>query len=282
MNQQFTKMHGCGNDYLFFNCLENEIESPDILARKLSPRRFSVGADGIVLICKSNVADAKMRMFNADGSEGEMCGNAIRCVGKYLYERGFTDKRTLQIETLAGIKELKLNMQDGRVESVRVDMGRADFSPDAVGLASDTEYVDRMIDVNGTGYKLTALSTGNPHAIVYTSDPKTLKLDKLGPMLEKHPIFKNRINAGFVHIINESELEMRVWERGSGETLACGTLACAAVAASVKNGRLKPGIGVNVHLPGGTLTVECDPDFRIHMTGPAEFVYDATADTDIM
>lgn len=276
MKLNFTKMHGIGNDYIYFNCLDSELENPSETAIKLSPRHTSVGADGIVMICKSDVADAKMRMFNADGSEGKMCGNAIRCVGKYLYDRGITNKTELKIETLSGIKILSLSVKDGTVESVRVDMGYADFSPKAVNLDSDDEHIDRELEVDGKIYKITALSVGNPHAVVYVDDPDVLDLEKLGPKFENHPLFKDKVNTEFVQKISDTELKMRVWERGSGETYACGTGACATVASSVKNGLVKAGAPITVSLIGGKLTIECTPDYKIFMTGSAEFVYDGT------
>ena len=268
-------MHGIGNDYIYVNCFEKELENPNSLSVEMSKRHFSVGADGIVMICRSDVADAKMRMFNADGSEGKMCGNAIRCVGKYLYDNGMTDKTRLDIETLSGIKHLTLNVENGKVASVKVDMGIASLVPAEIPVITDKErFVGEEITVCGKSYKMTAVSMGNPHAVTYLDDIASLDLEKIGPHFENYPIFPERVNTEFVKIIDEKTLEMRVWERGSGETYACGTGACATVVASVVNGICKTATPVTVRLIGGELTITVLDDMRVIMEGSATKVYD--------
>ena len=274
MTLHFTKMHGIGNDYIYFNCMEKELPDPAGVAIAMSPRHLSVGADGIVMICRSDVADAKMRMFNADGSEGRMCGNAIRCVGKYLYDNGIVRKTVLTVETLSGIKTLTLTVENGLVASVSVDMGIADFTPAVIPLAADEEYVDRPVEVLGRTWRMTAVSMGNPHSVTYVEDVDALDLVAMGPHFENHPLFPERVNTEFVQIIDRNTLKMRVFERGSGETWACGTGACATVAASVKNGIVRFEEPITVKLIGGDLSIVCHRDYRITMTGPATKVYD--------
>ncbi len=274
MKIPFTKMHGIGNDYIYVNCLQTPLNSPEEWARRLSPRHFSVGADGLVLICPSAVADAKMRMFNADGSEGKMCGNAIRCVGKYLYDNGFCQKSPITIETLSGIKTLALTVEKGKVALVSVQMGRADFAPEALPMRRDTPALLAPLTVNGTEYRFTGVSMGNPHAVVFGGDPYELPLEQIGPLFERHPLFPERVNTEFVQMLTPTHLKMRVWERGSGETWACGTGACAVAAAAVKNGFSPVGAPVTVSLRGGDLTILCDEDFSITMTGPAAKAYE--------
>ena len=273
----FTKMHGAGNDYIYFNCLDSELADPAGVAVALSPRRHAVGADGIVMICKSSVADAKMRMFNADGSEGKMCGNAIRCVARYLSERvgGFSDELT--VETLAGIKRLKINRdEDGAFRSVSVEMGRAILDGRHIPVDADGLIRDYPLSVGRKTWDITAVSMGNPHAVTFVSDTGRLDLEKIGPLFENHPFFPDRVNTEFVKPISETELEMRVWERGSGETFACGTGACAAVVASCITGRCPFDVPVTVRLRGGNLEILCRSDFTVQMTGGAEFVFDGT------
>ena len=228
MKLNFTKMHGCGNDYIYFNCFEQEVMEPESLSIRLSDRHFGIGGDGIVLICPSEVADAKMRMFNADGSEGKMCGNATRCIGKYVYEKGMTDKTHFTLETLGGIKTLDLTVKDGIVEEVSVDMGKAIFEAKEIPVISDkNEVVSEPLTVDGREWKITCVSMGNPHCVIFTDVIKDMPLEKIGPKFENHPMFPERINTEFVEYVDETHLKMRVWERGSGETLACGTGACA-------------------------------------------------------
>lgn len=272
---EFTKMHGIGNDYIYINCFEKELENPGKLSIEMSKRHFSVGADGIVMICRSEIADAKMRMFNADGSEGKMCGNAIRCVGKYLYDNGMTEKTKLDIETLSGIKRLDLNVENGKVESVKVDMGKASLVPSDIPVLTDKErFVDEPLTICDKEYRLTAVSMGNPHVVTYLDDIKSLDLENIGPHFENCPRFPERVNTEFVRMIDEKTLDMRVWERGSGETYACGTGACATVVASVVNGICKKNTPVTVRLIGGELTITVLDDMRVIMEGTATKVYD--------
>ena len=270
---KFTKMHGVGNDYIYFNCFEQTIDDPQELAIRLSNRRIGVGADGIVLIMPSEVADLRMRMFNADGSEGKMCGNASRCVGRYAYERGLTDKTELTMETMSGIKTLSLSVEDGKVRSVTVGMGAVSIRPKDIPAICDSDrMINFPINIKHTTRMVTCLSVGNPHCVTQCSDPDKLNLEEIGPLYENNPVFPERVNTEFVKIIDRHTIQMRVWERGSGETLACGTGACAAAAASVENGLCDPG-DVTVRLKGGTLIVNYT-DGIVTLTGPATFVYD--------
>lgn len=268
-------MHGIGNDYIYINCLEKEIENPEELSVEMSRRHFSVGADGIVLICRSDIADAKMRMFNADGSEGKMCGNAIRCVGKYLYDNKITNKTELSIETLSGIKYLTLEVKNEKVKNVSVDMGVAVTDPLQIPVISDQEIVKNFpLEVDGEIYPITCVSMGNPHAVTFVDNVDILELEKIGPKFEHHPLFPERINTEFVKVIDRTTLQMRVWERGSGETYACGTGACASVVASVINGFCDTDTPVTVKLIGGDLKITVTKDFRVFMTGSATKVYE--------
>lgn len=271
----FTKMHGIGNDYIYVNCLDGELPFPEKLSAAMSPRHFSVGADGLVMICSSEIADAKMRMFNLDGSEGKMCGNAIRCVGKYLYENGFVKKTELAIETLSGTKYLRLHIAEGRVESITVDMGKAILDAENIPVVSESaRVIDMPLDIDGEIYRMTCVSMGNPHAVVYVSDPDALNLEVLGPKFEYHPVFPERVNTEFIRVMDRKNLQMRVWERGSGETYACGTGACAAAVASILNGYCDLRDDITVHLVGGDLVIRAEDDFRVFMTGPATKVYE--------
>ena len=274
MKINFTKMHGCGNDYIYINCFIQEIKNPNKLSEIMSPRHFSVGADGVVLILKSDIADARMRMFNLDGSEGKMCGNAIRCIGKYLYDNGLVNKKEISIETLSGIKYLKLFVENDLVKKVSVDMGYASFEPKKIPVLKNNEMINEECFINGANYKMTAVSMGNPHAVIYLDEIDNLDLEHIGPLFENNKLFPERVNTEFIKIIDENHLNMRVWERGSGETYACGTGACAVVASSVKNGICNFDETVYVHLVGGTLEITCDKDYKITMTGPATKVYD--------
>ena len=271
----FTKMHGAGNDYIYIDLFVSPLDfDPADLARKMSPRHFSVGADGVVLILPSTVADAKMRMFNLDGSEGKMCGNAIRCVAKYLSDHSLVKKDVLTVETLSGIKTLRLFFEKGEVTSVSVDMGRAVFAPaDIPVLYEDAEMVEAPIKVLGKEVKMTAVSMGNPHAVIFTSGVDDLDLAKIGPTYENLSIFPERVNTEFVELSDARTLKMRVWERGSGETYACGTGACATVAAAVKTGRVPACEPITVRLIGGDLTITVDRNYRVTMTGGAKEVY---------
>lgn len=271
----FTKMHGIGNDYIYINCTNGEPSDPPALARAMSPRRFSVGSDGLILICPSDIADAKMRMFNADGSEGKMCGNGIRCVGKFIYDKGIRRKRSLDIETKSGIKHLELSIgKDGLVDSVRVDMGKYSILPADIPVMSDKPLISSPIEVDGQQYRVTAVSMGNPHAVIFVNDTENLPLSQIGPLFEHHHIFPEQTNTEFVRVIDEKTLLMRVWERGSGETLACGTGACAAVAASIECGICHTGEEITVKLLGGDLKITCLDDNTVYMTGTATTVYE--------
>ena len=275
MGLKFTKMHGIGNDYIYFNCFNQQIEDPEKLAEKISDRRFGVGGDGIVMIMKSNVADFRMRMFNLDGSEGKMCGNATRCIGKYVYERGLTDKTEFTLETLSGIKTLRLKVADGVVESISVDMGKAELAAANIPVLSDTEKViGKLCKVGGGFHKITCVSMGNPHCVMFTEDIDSLDLEKIGPDFEFDPMFPERVNTEFVEVIDAKTLKMRVWERGSGETWACGTGACAVCVAAVENGISPIGEDITIKLRGGNLVIKYMPDGTVNMTGPATFVYD--------
>ena len=278
----FIKMHGAGNDYIYIDRFGAPLDfDPADLARKMSPRHFSVGGDGVVLILGSEIADARMRMFNADGSEGKMCGNAIRCVGKYLYDHRLVTKRIITVETLSGVKTLRLTVEGDKVVSVSVDMGRADFTPSSIPVLFDgSEMRDEEVVVLGETRRMTAVSMGNPHAVIFTSGVRGLDLEKIGPTYENLPIFPERVNTEFAEMQGEKDILMRVWERGSGETYACGTGACATVAAAVKTGRVKAGEEITVHLIGGDLVIKVDPDYAVTMTGGATEVYQGVYEYD--
>ena len=271
---KFTKMHGCGNDYIYVNAFEESVPDPSAAAIRLSDRHFGVGGDGLVLIRPSEQADFFMDMYNADGSRSEMCGNAIRCVGKYVHDRGLTDKTVLTIETLGGVKTLWLTFSDGAVSSVRVCMGAPEFRAAAVPVASENEtFLRQTIEVCGAPWEISAVNTGNPHGVVFTEDPYTLDFEKLGPAFEHHAVFPQRANIEFIRVLDRHTIRMRVWERGSGETLACGTGACASLAVAAFLGETAD--EADVVLTGGTLHVEWDrAENLLYMTGPAEFVFD--------
>lgn len=270
MLKKFTKMHGAGNDYIYFDCLQEELEDPAEAAVRLSDRHKGIGGDGIVMICKSDVADAKMRMFNADGSEGKMCGNAIRCVGKYLYDHKIVQKTDVDIETLSGIKHLKLFAEDGKVKLVRVDMGAASFDPKSLPVLLEGEVIDRPVKVAGGEYRITCVSMGNPHCVVF-ADPDATDVETLGRKFENDEIFPERVNTEFIKKIGKNALQMRVWERGSGETMACGTGACAAAAAACACGVCEYGQDVLVKLRGGDLIINIGE--TVYMTGEAVTVF---------
>lgn len=271
----FTKMHGLGNDYIYFY---GDVEKPEELAVRLSDRHFGVGGDGIVLILPSDKADFRMRMFNADGSEGKMCGNATRCIGKYVYDKGLTDKTEITLETLSGIKHLKLTVTDGKVSLVSVNMGKPILTPAQIPVKMDGEnIIDRNITVRGKEYGITCVSMGNPHCVVFSdTDPADINLPEIGPIFENLPIFPDRINTEFVKVLSQNTLKMRVWERGSGETLACGTGACAVGVSAVLRGAAKRGEDITVKLIGGDLIINYADDGTVWMTGPAEFVFEGT------
>ena len=275
---KFTKMQGLGNDYVYVNCFEEKIENPPAVARYVSDRHFGIGSDGLIMINPSEVADFEMEMYNADGSRGEMCGNGIRCVAKYVYDYGLTDKTQISVETLGGIKYLDLTVKDGKVVLVKVDMGKPELKSDLIPIISENEKViDEPIEVDGQVYHMTGVSMGNPHTVIYVDDVKNLDLEKIGPKFENHERFPKRINTEFVHCSDRNTVEMRVWERGSGETLACGTGACAVAVASILNNLTDT--RVTVKLLGGDLLIEWDREKNhVFMTGPAKVVFDGVID----
>ena len=271
---KFTNMQGIGNDYVYVNCFEEKVENPGKLAVRVSDRHFGIGSDGLILIKPSERADFCMEMYNADGSEGAMCGNGVRCVGKYVYDYGLTEQTSIQVETKSGIKYLDLTVEEGKVSQVRVNMGAPELSPSGIPVLADGDKVlDAPIMVDGREYRMTCVSMGNPHAVVYLNDVKNLEIEKIGPMFEMHPCFPDRVNTEFVRVVDGHTLEMRVWERGSGETLACGTGACAVAVASILNGHVSG--EVTVKLLGGDLKILWDEQENIvYMTGPAAVVFD--------
>ena len=271
---KFTKMQGIGNDYVYVNCLQETIENPSELAKKISDRHYGVGSDGLIMINPSDKADFEMEMYNADGSRGEMCGNGIRCVAKYVYDYGLTDKTSISVETLAGIKYLDLTVEDGKVVLVKVDMGKPMLRPEEVPVVSEKEEViDEPITVDGQEYRMTCVSMGNPHAVVFMDDIEHLEIEKIGPKFEHHERFPNRVNTEFVKVLDRHTASMRVWERGSGETLACGTGACAVAVACILGGYTEN--KVTVKLLGGDLLIEWYREQnKIYMTGPAAVVFD--------
>lgn len=270
---KFTKMHGIGNDYVYVNCLEENVTNPSETAIAVSDRHKGIGSDGLVLIKSSDIADFTMEMYNADGSQSQMCGNAIRCVGKYVYENGLTNKTDIAIETLAGIKYLELFVENDRVETVRVNMGAPILIPSQIPVAFDGDrVVNETVDIGGKEYNITCVSMGNPHCITYVDKVFDLEIDKIGPVFENNSLFPERINAEFVKVIDRDTVEMRVWERGSGETMACGTGACAVAVASILNGFCND--TVTVRLLGGDLQITWDRDANVvYMTGGATTVF---------
>ncbi len=270
MLKKFVKMQGAGNDYIYFDCFGGEPEDIPALAVRLSDRHKGIGGDGLVLICRSDAADAKMRMFNADGSEGNMCGNAIRCVGKYLYDENVCRKEELSVETKSGIKYLRLYTENGKVKRVRVDMGKADFDPKSLPVLLEGEAVDRPVKIAGGLHRITCVSMGNPHCVLF-EDPDGADLERIGPLFENDPLFPERVNTEFVKVIGKNALKMRVWERGSGETMACGTGACAAAAAACACGKCDAAQDILVKLRGGDLVIHVGE--TVFMTGEAEKVF---------
>ena len=272
----FSKMHGIGNDYIYINCFQETVTDPEKLSIFLSDVRFGVGSDGLVLILPSEVADFRMRIFNADGSEAMMCGNATRCIGKYVYDMGMTDKTEISLETNSGIKYLTLYPgADNKIESVKVDMGKAILIPKDIPVNSDLDrFIAQPVTVDGKEYAMTCVSMGNPHAIVFLPDVDSLDLEKIGPSFEHHPLFPDRVNTEFSRVLDDHTVEMRVWERGAGETLACGTGTCATVVAAVLNGYCKKEEEILVHLRGGDLRIIYHEDETVTMIGPATYVFE--------
>ncbi len=278
---KFTKMHGIKNDYIYFNCFEQKIENPEKLAVNFSPRQSGIGGDGIVLICPSDIADAKMRMFNLDGSEGKMCGNAIRCVGKYLFDNNIVKKDIITIETLSGIKILKMIIKDNIAEGACVDMGKTELECKKIPVDLPVEKAVGYEKFFGReNYKITCVSMGNPHCVVFCEDVDNIEIEKIGPLFEYDKIFPERVNTEFVKVIDKYTLQMRVWERGSGETLACGTGACASVVAACENGFCDKNTDIKVILKGGDLIIRYDDNGKVFMTGPAKKVFDGVIDSE--
>ena len=277
---KFTKMQGIGNDYVYVNCLEETVENPGEVARKVSDRHFGIGSDGLILIKPSLEADFEMDMYNSDGSQGAMCGNGIRCVAKYVYDYGLTDKDEISIATKSGIKYVKLQVKNGKVKTVRVDMGAPILNAGLIPIVSENpQGINEAITAGGREYRMTGVSMGNPHAVVYIDDVKGLDIEKIGPLFETHPCFPDRVNTEFSRVLDDHTVEMRVWERGAGETLACGTGACASAVASVLNGYCLRNTDIKVNLIGGTLYINWTNDGNVLMTGPAAEV--CTGEIDV-
>lgn len=274
---KFTKMQGIGNDYIYCSTFDQEISNPEALAVRLSDRHFGIGGDGIILVCPSKVADAKMKMYNLDGSEGKMCGNGIRCVGKFLYDHGMVDineKDEITIETLSGIKKLKAYTSGGKVNRLRVDMGKAILEPKEIPVLLDGDkVVDRPVEIAGKNYNITCVSMGNPHCVVFMDDIDNLDIETVGPEFENDKLFPERVNTEFVTVLDDHTIKMRVWERGSGETWACGTGACAVAVAACENGFCKKGEDIKIKLKGGDLIINYT-DETVYMTGNAEKVFE--------
>ena len=275
---QFTKMQGIGNDYIYINCFQETVRDPAALSVRLSDRHFGVGSDGVILIEPSKIADCKMDMYNADGSRGLMCGNGIRCVGKYVYERGIVRKDVLTVETLSGIKTLRLTVDKGKVSELEVDMGKPILKPEEIPAHfPGNQAVNVPLTVDGREYRVTCVSMGNPHCVVFVDDTERFPIAQIGPKFEHHPAFPERVNTEFVQVLGKREIRMRVWERGSGETLACGTGACASAVACMLNGKTER--GVLIHLLGGDLKIRWDEvSGSVFMKGPAEFSFDGTVE----
>lgn len=274
---KFTKMHGAGNDYVYVNCFEETVFDAPKISRIVSDRHFGVGADGLILICPSKIADFRMDIYNADGSQAEMCGNGIRCVGKYVYDHGCTKNENITIETLAGIKHLKLKIENGVCTGAQVDMGIPVLEPEMIPVKWQEHFtiapiISKELEIDGISYKVTCVSMGNPHAVIFTDDVEKIDLEKIGPKFENHTYFPSCINTEFVSIIDKCHLRMRVWERGSGETLACGTGACAVLVAAVLNNLANR--EAEIILNGGNLNIKWDEESdHVFMEGPAVEVF---------
>ena len=281
---KFTKMHGIGNDYVYVNCFEETVEDPAAVARFVSDRHFGIGSDGLILIKPSEAADCEMDMYNLDGSQGAMCGNGIRCVAKYAYDYGIVHKTQISVATRSGIKYLDLTVKDGKVSQVKVNMGAPILTASQIPVVSEKEEViNEPLEVNGETYYITAVSMGNPHAIVYMTDVDHLNIEKIGPSFENHVAFPDRVNTEFVEVLDEHTVKMRVWERGSGETLACGTGACAVAVASILNERVDGDKPVTVKLLGGDLEIYWNrQENLVYMTGPATTVFDGEIDLSFL
>ena len=271
---KFTKMHGIGNDYVYVNCFEESVKNPAEVSKFVSDRHFGIGSDGLILISPSAIADFRMNIYNADGSQAEMCGNGIRCVAKYVYDYGLTDKTEISVETLAGIKYLRLQVENGKVASVEVNMGAPILEPKEIPVAvEESPVVNVPVEVKGKIYHMTCVSMGNPHAIIFMNNVKDLDIAAIGPYFENHTVFPKRTNTEFVEVLDRNTVNMRVWERGSDETLACGTGACATTVACILNDKTEN--EVSVHLLGGDLKIRWDREAnQVYMTGPATVVFD--------
>ena len=271
---KFTKMHGCGNDYVYVNCFTEKVDHPEETAILVSDGHFGIGSDGLILIKPSDVADFEMDMYNADGSRGAMCGNGIRCVAKYVYDNGLTDKTRITVSTGSGIKTLDLSVENGKVKTVRVNMGSPVLEAEKIPVISDTSRViSQPITVAGKEFFYTAVSMGNPHAVVFLDDVENLNIEEIGPEFEHHKNFPDRVNTEFIKVLDDHTIQMRVWERGSGETLACGTGACAAAVAAIENGLCDRDTDINVQVLGGILVVHVS-DAGVTLHGSAELVYE--------
>ena len=281
---KFTKMQGIGNDYVYVNCFEETVKDPAAVARYVSDRHFGIGSDGLILIKPSDIADCEMDMYNLDGSQGAMCGNGIRCVAKYVYDYGIVKKEKISVSTKSGIKYLDLTVRNGKVALVRVNMGSPVLTASQIPVVSSTEeMINAPLKVNGETYYITAVSMGNPHAIVYMTDVDHLDIGEIGPYFENHMAFPDRVNTEFVEVLDDHTLKMRVWERGSGETLACGTGACAVAVASILNGHVDGEKPVTVKLLGGDLEIFWDrQENLVYMTGPAATVFDGEIDLSFL
>ena len=281
---KFTKMQGIGNDYVYVNCFEETVKNPAAVARYVSDRHFGIGSDGLILIKPSDIADCEMDMYNLDGSQGAMCGNGLRCVAKYVYDYGIVKKENISVSTKSGIKYLDLTVRDGKVALVRVNMGSPVLTASQIPVVSSTEeMINAPLKVNGETYYITAVSMGNPHAIVYMADVDHLDIGEIGPYFENHMAFPDRVNTEFVEVLDDHTLKMRVWERGSGETLACGTGACAVAVASILNGHVDGEKPVTVKLLGGDLEIFWDrQENLVYMTGPAATVFDGEIDISFL
>lgn len=271
---KFTKMHGIGNDYVYVNCFEESVKNPAEVSKFVSDRHFGIGSDGLILISPSAISDFRMNIYNADGSQAEMCGNGIRCVAKYVYDYGLTDKTDISVETLAGIKYLRLQVENGKVASVEVNMGAPILEPKEIPVAvEESPVVNVPVEVKGKIYHMTCVSMGNPHAIIFMNNVKDLDIEAIGPYFENHTVFPKRTNTEFVEVLDRNTVNMRVWERGSDETLACGTGACATTVACILNDKTEN--EVTVHLLGGDLKIRWDREAnQVYMTGPATVVFD--------
>ena len=278
---KFTKMHGIGNDYVYVNCFEETVSNPSAVAKFVSDRHFGIGSDGLILIKPSDVADCEMDMYNLDGSQGAMCGNGIRCVAKYAYDYGIVNKTNISVATKSGIKYLDLTLgDDGKVALVKVNMGAPILTSRQIPVVSTKEQViDEPLNVDGTTYHITAVSMGNPHGVVFVDSVADIDIEKIGPKFENHPMFPDRVNTEFIELVDDKTIKMRVWERGAGETLACGTGACAVAVSSILNGLVDRNQPVTVKLLGGDLNIFWDEsDDQVYMTGPATTVFDGEID----